>query len=280
MGFSKTNHRPVRRLGQNFLIDQSIAQEIISSISPNTTDVVLEPGPGHGSLTRILVREAGRVVAVEKDPILVAELREEFNGLANLTILEGDVLKMGDSLPSFNKLVSTPPYYISSKLTLLLASRRFDTASIVFQKEFGARLLAKPGTADYGRLTVMAGRKLEVEKVRDISKRAFRPMPKVDSVLLKFRPKAGVSEIDEVLFEEVVRGLFTQRRRLVKSALSHYLGLKFGRETGRMMLARMTLPDLRVFQLSIEQLENLSLQLWRLVSDRIVSSGVDKSGQQ
>jgi len=267
-------HRPSKRLGQNFLLDHGIAEQIVSSISPGSSDTVLEPGPGHGTLTRLLIEKAGRVIAIEKDPRLVNELRDTFRNHPNLTIVEGDVLKMGDSLPAFNKLASTPPYYISSKLTLLLTKKTFDIAAVVFQKEFGERLLAEPGTANYGRLTVMARRKLDVEKIRDISKVMFSPRPKVDSSFLRLTPRQPITELDEVLLEELVRGIFTQRRRLLKSALAHFLGLKYGREVGKDLLGRLSLPDARVYQLSIAQLENLSLQLWRVVSDRIVSGGL------
>jgi 16S rRNA (adenine1518-N6/adenine1519-N6)-dimethyltransferase len=273
-------HRPSKRLGQNFLTDPSISREIVSSISPGPHDTVLEPGPGHGALTRLLQKEAGKVVAIEKDPGMVSELRELFRNSPNVTILEGDILRMGESLPAFNKVVSTPPYYISSKLTLLLTRKKFDLAAVVFQKEFGERLLAEPGTRDYGRLTVMTRRKLNVEKIRDISRTAFYPRPKVDSTLLRFTPKDGLTEIDEVLFEEVVRGIFNQRRRLLKGALTHFLTLKYGRETGKQLVSRISIPDARVFQLSTDQLENLSLQIWRVVSDAISSGGLKKSSQQ
>jgi 16S rRNA (adenine1518-N6/adenine1519-N6)-dimethyltransferase len=263
-------HRASKRLGQNFLVQPGIAEEIVESITPGPADIVLEPGPGHGTLTRLLLNKAGRVVVVEKDPVLVRELTEKFRNNPNLTILEGDILKMGESLPGFNKLASTPPYYISSKLTLLLTNKSFDVAGIVFQKEFAERLLAGPGTSDYGRLTVMARRKLSVEKIRDISRSAFSPRPKVDSTLLRFKPK-HVAEIDEPLFEDMVRGIFTQRRRLLKGALTHFLALKYGRGMGKDLVKRMTIPDARVYQLSIDQLESLSLRVLGVVTDAILS---------
>src|SRR5690349_14416748 len=104
-------HRASKRLGQNFLVRREIAEEVVSSIAPGPSDIVLEPGPGHGTLTRFLVSKAGKVIAIEKDPVLARELRGTFRSQDNLTILEGDVLKMGGELPRFNKLVSTPPYY-------------------------------------------------------------------------------------------------------------------------------------------------------------------------
>lgn len=263
-------HHPSKRLGQNFLNDKGISEEIVSSVAPGRSDVVLEPGPGHGRLTRLLLEKAGKVIAVEKDPVLAEELRESFRDRPNLTVVEGDILKMGESLPTFNKLVSTPPYYISSKLTLLMTEKNFEVAAVVFQKEFGDRLLAEPGTADYGRLTVMARRKLNIEKVRDIPRTAFRPKPKVDSVLLRFSKKP-VADIDEALFNEMVRGIFTQRRRLLRSAMAHFLKLKFGRDVGKKLVDQLPLSEARVYQLSIGQLESLSLQVWKVVTTAIES---------
>ena len=269
MGFSDS-HRPSKRLGQNFLLDQSIASDIVSSIHPSESDTVLEPGPGHGTLTRLLQKKVGKVIAVEKDPGLVRELQETFRNDSNVVIVEGDILKT-KPLPNFNKLVSTPPYYLSSKLALLLASQNFDLAAIVLQKEFGERLLAEPGTREYGRLTVSVRRRLNLEKVREISRTSFQPRPKVDSVLLRLTRQEKLRELDEPLFEEIVRGVFTQRRRLLRGALLHFLTKKLGREIGRKMISEIAFPDMRVYQLSIAQLEDLSLQLAPRLAGKIAS---------
>ena len=262
-------HRPSKRLGQNFLIDNGIAEEIVESITATKSDTVLEPGPGHGTLTRLLLQRAGKVVGIEKDARLVSELRERFRDHSNLIVLAGDILKMKGSLPAFNKVVSTPPYYISSKLALLLADLNFDLASIVFQKEFGHRILAHPGTSEYGRLTVSISRKLNVEWLRDIPRTAFDPRPKVDSALLRFVPKLTRTELDEILFEEMVRGMFNQRRRLSKSSLLHFLSLKYGRKVAKEISERLVIPDKRVYELSVDEFENLSLQLWRVLSQKL-----------
>jgi 16S rRNA (adenine1518-N6/adenine1519-N6)-dimethyltransferase len=267
-------YRPSKRLGQNFLLDPTIASDIVSSIYPSQSDTVLEPGPGHGALTRLLQKKAGKVIAVEKDPVLVRELRETFKGHSNVVVVEGDILKT-NPLPDFNKLVSTPPYYLSSKLALFLSKTRFDIAGIVFQKEFGERLLADPGTREYGRLTVSVRRRLKIEKIREISRTAFRPRPKVDSVLLGLTPKESLRELDERLFEEVVRGVFTQRRRLTRSALAHLLTKRLGRESARKIISEIVVPDARVFQLSIAQLEDLSEQLAPRLGGRIASEVPD-----
>jgi 16S rRNA (adenine1518-N6/adenine1519-N6)-dimethyltransferase len=210
------------------------------------------------------------VIAVEKDPVLVRELTETFRDYPNIAIIEGDILK-ANSLPHFNKVVSTPPYYLSSKLALFLSKTKFDMAGIVFQKEFGERLLAEPGTREYGRLTVSVRRRLRIEMIREISRTAFHPRPKVDSILLRMTPMLNLRQVNEQSFEEVVRGVFTQRRRLTRSAVAHFLTKKLGRESARKIIAEITLPDARVFQLSIAQFEDLSEQLASRLGGRITS---------
>lgn len=258
MVFTHQAHRPSKRLGQNFLLDGNIALEIVSSADLTQADTVLEPGSGYGTLTRLLEKAAGKVIAVEKDPRLADELQETFKNHTKVVVVKGDVLRT--PLPGFNKMVGTPPYYLSSKLLLFLTNRIFDEASLVFQKEFGERLMAEPGSAEYGRLTVMAQRSLHVEKVRDIPRTVFRPRPKVDSVLLKLTPKKART-LDEKLFQELVRGIFTQRRRLLRGALTHFLALKLGRNRGKSIVEKMSISDMRVYQLNVEELEDLCLQL-------------------
>ena len=260
-------HRPSKRLGQNFLLDQNIASDIVSSIHPTESDTVLEPGPGHGTLTRLLQKKAGKVIAVEKDPILVRELTETFRDYPNVIIIQGDILKT-NPLPDFNKVVSTPPYYLSSKLALFLSKTKFDIAAVVFQKEFGERLLADPGTREYGRLTVAVRRKLKIENIREISRTAFHPKPKVDSILLRMTPQSSLRELDEPLFEEVVRGVYNQRRRLVRGALLHFLTKKLGRENARKIMSEIAVPDTRVYQLSIAQLEDLCTRLTPILASK------------
>lgn len=210
-------------------------------------------------MTRLLVARAGRVIAVEKDPVLASELRASLEDYNNIDVIEGDVLKT--SLPAFNKVVATPPYYLSSKLILFLTKRKFELASLVLQKEFGLRLSAKPGTAAYGRLSVLSNRNFDVEILRSIPRSAFRPSPKVDSVLVRLAPKRHSQKLDEQFFEELVRGLFTQRRRLLRSALNHFLKLRMGSTQGKQVVEQVTVPDSRVYQLSVDDLEKLATEL-------------------
>jgi 16S rRNA (adenine1518-N6/adenine1519-N6)-dimethyltransferase len=251
-------YRPLKRLGQNFLADKRVASQVVSAAELTTADTVLEPGPGYGTLTRLLEKQAGRVIAIEKDRRLAAHLRNDFAHSSTVEVIEGDVLKI--PLPPFNKVVGTPPYAISSKLILFLTKKRFELASLVFQKEFGERLLAEAGTAEYGRLSITAQRSLTIRPIMNIPSTAFRPRPKVDSILLRMTPNDVNTAVNEDLFEELVRGLFNQRRRVVRSSFLHFLSKKIGRETARKSLEAMTLPDKRVYQLTIGDLEEICKQ--------------------
>ncbi len=252
-------HRPVKRLGQNFLANKGIAERVVSTAELSKKDTVLEPGSGYGALTHLLEISAGRVIAVEMDRRLADHLRREFKDSDTVSVIEGDVLDV--PLPDFNKVVGTPPYNLSSKLVLFLTRMKFDRAVLVFQKEFGERLLAPPGTSEYGRISVTAQRALWIRPIMSIPAKAFEPTPKVDSILLEISPKrVEENGIDEG-FEELVRGLFNQRRRVVKGALLHYLSKTIGKERARNALARISLPEKRVYQLTIPDFEEIAHQI-------------------
>ena len=252
-------YRPSKRLGQNFLRDLGTASQIVTLAQLTTKDTVLEPGAGYGTLTERLQGAAGRVIAVEKDRYLAPYLRERFRDSPSVQVIEGDVLKV--PLPSFNKIVGTPPYNISSKLILFLLASRFDTAHLVLQKEFGERLLARPGTAEYGRLSVTAQRRLEIRSLLEIPRTTFNPRPRVDSVLLAFSPKTARTDVDQATFDDMLRGIFSQRRRLLKGVMSHYLERRLGKDRAKAVIEELTLPSARVYQLSVAQLEDLCVQL-------------------
>ncbi len=256
---SQRPHRPSKKLGQHFLKDLTIANAIVSAANLDKTDSVLEPGPGHGVITRLLEPKTGHVIAVEKDHRLVEELQKQFSKSQSVEIIEGDVLKT--VLPTFNKVVGTPPYYISSKLVLLLQRSHFRRAHLVFQKEFAERLLAPTGTPDYGRLSIMAQRTMTINPLMTVSRESFTPKPKIDSMLVEFEPKPYRAEIDLAVFGDMVRGVFTQRRRLVRGALLNYLKLEFSRDEAKRIVASLELPDSRVYELSITELEDLASRL-------------------
>jgi len=243
---------PNRLLGQNFMIESSIFPLLSGYAAVGRADVVLDAGAGFGFLTRFLSKRCKEVIAVEKDPQVAEVLREQLRGLANVTIVEGDVLKM--ALPEFNKVVSIPPYYLSSRLVTSLLERKVECAVLVFQQEFASRLVADVGSEDYGWLTVVACHGAEVELFDAVPKAMFYPPPEVDSVMVRLKPwKVAPFEVkDEAFFRRMVRWLFTQRNKKLCNALMPLIKstLKVAKEDAERLAYALPFRDRRVRELS------------------------------
>jgi len=250
--------RPRKRLGQHFLTDRNVMRKLVEVAGLRPSDTVLEIGAGTGSLTSMIDKQAGRVIAIEKDPALASLLRGKFAESKNVQIIEGDVLKT--QLPKFDKVVSSPPYNISSKLVLLLLKKSFERSVLILQKEFAERLAAQSGSGNYGRLTVMVGHKAYTRLIDIVPRRAFYPMPKVDSAIIELTPKEpGIRVFDEQLFCDLVRELFTQRRRRLRKAILCLLR-RYG-DKSNMLLDRLSIPEKRVYQTTLEEFETLANEL-------------------
>ncbi len=253
---------PKKRLGQNFLVDEEILRKMVSYASISGRDVVLEIGAGLGFLTERIAENAGRVIAVEIDGRLVKALRRRLRTRGNVTILHGDVMKI--DLPDFNKVVSTPPYSISSPLQFWLLNRNFDEAVLSFQEEFARRLTASIGSKDYGRLTVTTYYRADVEILDVIPKESFWPPPKVDSLIVRLRPRRPPFRVaDERVFFDVVRAIFTQKNKKLRNAIMPFFG-RFRLPSKEAMKLADSLPfhDRRPRELSPEEIG--------LVADEIV----------
>jgi 16S rRNA (adenine1518-N6/adenine1519-N6)-dimethyltransferase len=205
----------VKKLGQHFLVDRRVLARIGDYASLSEEDRVLEIGPGTGNLTRILSERAGTVFAIEVDPALASSLEGRFN---NVSVLRGDALKV--PLPDYNKIVSNLPYQISSKITFRLLERPFDLAVLMYQREFAERMVAIPGTKEYGRLTLNVALRAEAEILEFVPKGAFRPMPAVESAIVRLRPRESRIPVDERVFDDLTRTLFSMRRKKVKRSLA------------------------------------------------------------
>ena len=205
----------MRKRGQHFLVDRRISERIADYAYLTGSDNVLEVGPGTGNLTEVLSARAGRVVAVEVDPRLAAALEGRF---PNVSVIRGDALRV--DLPEYEKVVSNLPYQISSKMTFRILKREFEVAVLMYQREFAQRLVAPPGSKDYGRLALNVGLRAEAEILERVPRTAFWPRPRVESAIVRLRPREDRPEVDERVFVDLTRGLFSQRRKKVKKSLA------------------------------------------------------------
>jgi 16S rRNA (adenine1518-N6/adenine1519-N6)-dimethyltransferase len=203
------------KLGQHFLMDCDTIRRIASYAELKPEDRVLEIGPGPGNLTKALASRAGRVYAVEIDPDLATGLSGRFS---NVQVINGDALKV--ELPHCNKIVSNLPYQISSKITYRLLSRPFETAVLMYQWEFAKRLTARAESEEYGRLAMTVGFFCRIEIKEKVSKMAFRPVPQVDSAVVRLKPRSDRPMVDPANFIRLAEGLFNNRRKKVKKGLA------------------------------------------------------------
>ncbi len=204
----------MKKKGQHFLVDRDIIEHIADYADLGPIDRVLEIGSGTGNLTEILAARAGHVFAVEIDPGLALDLLGRFQ---NVSVIKGDALKV--ELPDYNKIVSNLPYQISTKITFRLLARPFELAVLMYQREFAKRMLARPGTEEYGRLGMIVGYFCEAEILEIVPRSAFRPMPEVASAIVRLRPRKARPEVDAEKFIKFVEGLFNNRRKKIKKAI-------------------------------------------------------------
>lgn len=210
---------PSRDYSQNFMVDGELIERIVSCARLKKTDVVLEIGPGVGFLTQELVKKC-RVVAVEADHKMASILRDRVKS-ANLEIIEGDFLSI--SLPSFNKVVSLPPYSISTQIMNRLLFTDFGEAHLVFQKEFVEKLVAEPGFPDYSMISAATQYFCDAKVIIDrVMPDSFYPKPKSFSSLigLKCRKRFGEA-INEPIFIDFLSAIFRYRNKNLANAISN-----------------------------------------------------------
>jgi 16S rRNA (adenine1518-N6/adenine1519-N6)-dimethyltransferase len=215
---------PIKRLGQHFLIDPNIVRKIVALAELNTSDHVLEIGPGRGILTEALCRAAGRVTAVELDPRLHAYLGSKQSELLNVELVCEDALAYPvESLPIGTVVVANLPYYISTPLLFRLLDQRarFPRMVLMLQNEVADRMVAKPDGSDYGVLSVMAQYAAEITKAFRVSAQCFRPRPEVGSavVLLRTKERRTLSPEEEPKFAALVKASFAHRRKTLINSL-------------------------------------------------------------
>ncbi len=221
-----------KKLGQHFLIDQTIVARILSSAHIESTDCVLEIGPGRGVLTNPLAEQVRQLTAIEYDPLLAETLRQRFADCEHVHILYGDARRL-DYADLFQeemswqqrvKIVANLPYYAATPIMLALFQHRtrFGRGTFMFQQEVAERLTASPGSKAYGSLSVITQFYSETHYDFSVPPQAFRPRPKVDSAVITLRlHETPLSHVDDQdFFIRLVKQAFATRRKTLKNTLT------------------------------------------------------------
>ena len=265
----KYNFSFQKKYGQNFLIDTNILERIISESEITKDDCVLEIGPGIGTMTQYLAESAKRVVAVEIDRSLIPILEDTLSGYDNVTVINDDILKVdiqklcdeyNDSRPI--KVVANLPYYITTPIIMGLFESHVPLKSITImvQKEVADRMQQKPGSKDYGALSLAVQYYAKPEIVAEVSPNCFIPKPNVSSAVIRLtRYENPPVEVDDEHFMfSLIRASFNQRRKTLANGLANG-GLGLDRETVNSVLEKMELSlTVRGEALTLEQFAKLS----------------------
>ncbi len=230
-----------KKYGQNFLVDPGIAEEIVFAAGITGDDLVLEIGPGIGTMTQYLCVYAREVVAVEVDRMLIPVLEETLQGYPNVEVIHNDILKVdiGQIAAEKNggkpiRIVANLPYYITTPIIMNLLEKRvsFETITIMVQKEVADRMQAGPGTKDYGALSLAVQYYARPEVMADVPSQCFMPRPKVDSAVIRLtaRTEPAVRVDDEQLLFRLIRASFNQRRKTLVNGLANSEELDFSKE--------------------------------------------------
>lgn len=260
-----------KSMGQNFLIESWVPQDIAESSGAKEGYGVLEIGPGIGPLTKELAKRANRVVSVELDQSLLPILKETMEPYPNSEIVSGDILKVDIPVLVQEKFQGlTPivcanlPYNITSPvLTALIEAGCFHAITVMIQREVAQRICANPGTSEYGAFSVYCQYHTSPEILFDVPPECFLPAPKVTSSVLRMIPKEKPVEVDdEAHFFRVVRAAFAQRRKTLLNSLMTSFGGEFTKEELANAIADCDFqPNIRGERLSIQDFAMLSKKL-------------------
>ena len=209
---------------QHFIINENLLKEEIEAGNLNKDDEVVEVGSGIGNLTKLLAARSKKVICVEKDEKFISILKKELKEFNNLQVINDDILNLNRTIYSGRKIISNPPYHISSPLLMQIIDSEYKLCVITLQLEFAKRLVAKPGDSDYSRLSVRMNYNSEVKIIRKVGKGNFYPIPKVDSALVSIKPAQPTVDIsDKEFYFSLINNLFNHKNQLVRKVFKNKL---------------------------------------------------------
>ena len=244
--------RPSRALGQNFVVDPNTIRKTLAIAGVSSSDRVMEIGAGAGSLTVGLAACAPSVVAIERDERLIPLLQEVLANVPNVELIHGDALKLDLSRMRTSSLVANLPYNIAALLVLkvLEEAPEVQSLTVMTQKEVGERLAAVPGTKSYGATSVLVAFLATARVEAQVSRRAFWPVPRVDSVIVRIARRPEPSDSPREIFFKVVKAAFSQRRKTLRNSLADLAGS--GETAEKILRSAGIEPSLRAEMLSAD----------------------------
>lgn len=257
------NLKANRKLGQNFLINQDIIEEIVNNSKISSEDVVIEIGPGLGALTKELLKKSKKVIAIELDKNMVDILKNRFSN-TNIEIIHDDILKINlkELIGGYDKVkvVANLPYYITTPIIMRLLEERLNIISITImvQKEVGDRICAKPSSKDYGAITVSINYYTNSKKIIDVKRENFIPAPDVDSCVVRMDilKEPPVKLKDKKTFFDLIKSGFATRRKNIGNSLT---GIGKSKEEIKKILDKVNIDyNLRAENLSIYDFAEIS----------------------
>lgn len=260
-----------KSLGQNFLTDINIIKKIVEAGEVSSSDLVLEIGPGIGSMTAEIAKCAGKVIAVEIDKNLIPALNENLGMFSNVSVVNQDIMKtdIKELIKDWTgplKVISNLPYYITTPIIMMLLETdiAWDTLVFMVQKEVALRLAATPSTKNYSAISLAVRYYSDPKLAFTVSRNCFIPKPDVDSAVVKLKKRdlECVADISKELFFKIVRASFSQRRKTLLNSLGSQGWLKGGKERLRDVLCKLGIKEaVRAEELDIEDFASLCREL-------------------
>ena len=268
--------RANKSLGQNFLVDDNVVQNIVDGSNVNKEDLVIEIGPGLGTLTEFLLESAQKVICIELDERMINILKDRFRLYNNFEIINQDVLKVDlkelikrekeNSKIKNVKVVANLPYYITTPIIMKLLEEQLDLESItvMVQKEVGDRLIAIPGKKETGAITYTVYYYAESEKILEVPNSSFIPEPEVTSEVIKLniRKNPPVEVTDKKLMFKVIKNAFMQRRKTLINSLTNTKIFE-NKEQGAKVLKKVNLDEnIRAEKLSLQEFADIANMIY------------------